>query len=111
MEIETIRPLFRQYNIEDVLRKVKEYIEEYNEGQKEEYKNIETYKTKINGRYVSIKIHYFGVFYTELQKRVIYESLEEYISLERRDRTIKEKNRILYSRGIGRCCSFNLKTR
>ena|ERR1700677_1688930 len=56
MEIEILRPLFRQHQIEDTLELVRKYLRKYN---KKEFDYFDDEKYKLDDYYLSI--YYYGV--------------------------------------------------
>lgn len=108
MEIEIIRPLFRQYGIGDVLEIVKKYIEE--EPKRDgKYKNFTDYRDILNDKYLNINIHYFGIIFNSVEKRFIEETLRNYLEKITKDKRILEMNKILYNDKLGKYALLKIK--
>jgi len=101
MEIEIIRPLFKAYNLEDVLPLISNYLKV------KEYQNQCIYKLilydesdsghydKMDGKYIRLCINYFGIYFTDYEKSMILSSLISYIENLVKTRTVYKHNGVL----------------
>jgi hypothetical protein len=107
IEVEAIRPLFKQYGIEDCLSIVNAYV--IDDIKNRDYDNKCEYKYQINGCYTLINISYFGIWFHPYIKDMMLQEFLRYLKRKIKKNYIRhEKNKILKNNALNQYCFFKM---